>query len=122
PDFKSARVTRIHAKLPAVPQIAKVASMAVKREAPNKLMEVIPRRTPHYAESAAENVPPRPESDNKTCDRWVLMPSQCAGNSTKRSFLQGPTMGHQPRITVVRRPPGVAGGGYAVRETVMRSR
>jgi len=47
-DFKSVRVRMIHDKLTAVPKIAIVASMAVKREAPNKIIATTRRGTSRY--------------------------------------------------------------------------
>jgi len=49
PDFKSARISMAHQKVPAVPEIAMAASMAVKREAPNKLIAAIRRCSPYCA-------------------------------------------------------------------------
>jgi len=51
PDFKSARFAIAHKKVPAVPQIAIAASIAVKREAPKKLIAAIHRCSPCGASS-----------------------------------------------------------------------
>jgi len=47
-DFKSVRVRMIHDKLPAVPKIAIVANIVVKREAPNKIIATTRRGTSRY--------------------------------------------------------------------------
>jgi hypothetical protein len=47
PDFKSARIWKAHQKVPTVPDIAMAASMAVKREAPNKVIAAIRRCSPY---------------------------------------------------------------------------
>jgi len=49
PDFKSARISMAHQKVPAVPQIAMAARMAVKREAPNKVIAAIRHCSPYCA-------------------------------------------------------------------------
>jgi hypothetical protein len=60
PDFKSARISMAHQKVPAVPEIATAASMAVKREAPNKVIAAIRRCSPYCALCHAFIVAPRP--------------------------------------------------------------
>jgi len=60
PDFKSARISMAHQKVPAVPAIAMAASMAVKREAPNKVIAAIRHCSPYCALCHAFIVPPRP--------------------------------------------------------------
>jgi hypothetical protein len=60
PDFKSARISMAHQKVPAVPEIAIAARMAVNREAPNKVIAAIRRCSPYWALCHAFLVPPRP--------------------------------------------------------------
>jgi hypothetical protein len=60
PDFKSARISMAHQKVPAVPQIAMTARMAVNREAPNKVIAAIRRCSPYCALCRAFIAPPRP--------------------------------------------------------------
>jgi hypothetical protein len=57
PDFKSARISMAHQKVPAVPEIAMAARMAVNREAPNKVIAAIRRCSPYWAVCHAFIVP-----------------------------------------------------------------
>jgi hypothetical protein len=85
----------IHAKLPAVPRIAIVANMAVKREPPNKLIAhhppmctILRQATQHYlrrALGAPSTTHIRASTTNTQPADFV--PPQCAGNSTKPNFL-----------------------------------
>jgi hypothetical protein len=90
-----------HQKVPAVPEIAMAARMAVNREAPNKVIAAIRRCSPYWALchafvvtlSSCRRAPGIPAKAHirrmttRTRDAAIFVSPHCARNSAKYNFL-----------------------------------